>query len=371
MAVYSFFVLGESNVSVTGTRVVNGNTVNKTLDGIDQGDGSHLDGEFLTINSKNATEVFVDDDGTETLFADNDSGQELASDVTLDGVLYTAGTRIEAEYQFVVVDDNTGIQYTAITVNIANSNPVFGTVEAIAFIGDVPPADVALRVISTNEGPPNSGPNAFDESEIVACFCAGTRIATDLGEIAVEALTPGTRVLRPDGTLATLRCVFQTVLEPEALTERPNFYPVRIMAGALGRSLPVRDLWVSRQHRMVMSSKIAERMFAAQDVLIAAIRLTEMPGIFVDETRTSVTYFHLLFDRHEVILAEGAPTESLFTGPEALKAVPDEARTELLSLFPDIASQTHCPAPARIIPARKQQKHAVARHLKNDQPILS
>ena len=69
-------------------------------------------------------------------------------------------------------------------------------------------------------------------------------------------------------------------------------------------------------------------------------------------------------------MAEGAPAESLFTGQEALKAVSPAARAEILALFPQIAEAGYEPVPARFIPSGRMQKQAVARHLKNKQPVL-
>ena len=363
MANYSIWVLGESNVSITG---------GVTLDGITQGDGSHLVGEFLTINSTTSTEVLIFDAGSETNFADNDGGQRLDGAQTIDGVNYANDTRIEAEYQFVLRDDSTGIEYTAIAVNVTNSSPAYGTNEAISFVGTAPPSGVSLRILSASEGPPNGGPNAIDASEIVPiCFCKGTYINTCQGLRPVESLKKGDQILRVDNSFAILCRVFQANLTHVDLRKNPKLRPIRIVAGALGKGLPVRDLLVSRQHRMLLTSEIAQRMFNVRDILIPAIKLTALPGIYVDESVTEVAYFHLLFDRHEVIFAEGAPTESLFTGPEALKAVDTEARDEILAIFPEIAEIGYSPRPARLIPSGKLQKQIVARHLKNNKPVLT
>ena len=52
----------------------------------------------------------------------------------------------------------------------------------------------------------------------------------------------------------------------------PKVQPVRILAGALGHGMPQRDLLVSRQHRMLVSSAICERMFGLEQVLVSAIK---------------------------------------------------------------------------------------------------
>jgi hypothetical protein len=60
----------------------------------------------------------------------------------------------------------------------------------------------------------------------------------------------------------------------------------------------------------------------------------------------------------------------LFTGPEALKAVSEDARAEILQLFPDIAEQTERTA-ARHIPTKGQRVlRLIARHVKNHTPLV-
>jgi hypothetical protein len=119
---------------------------------------------------------------------------------------------------------------------------------------------------------------------------------------------------------------------------------------------------------MLVRSRIAERMFGVPDVLVPAIKLTALPGIYVDETLEDITYLHLLFDHHEILLAEGAPSESLLTGPEALKAVGDDAREELELIFPELHQRS--PKPVRLVPRGRQQKSLVERHRKNAVPLL-
>jgi hypothetical protein len=203
----------------------------------------------------------------------------------------------------------------------------------------------------------------------VTCFGAGTLIHTSLGTRQINSITPGDQIETPSG-FSTVRWVGHRLVTSEELSQNPKLRPVRIMAGALGNGLPNRDLIVSRQHRMLVQSKIAERMFGAREVLISAIKLTELPGIFVDETLTSVEYHHLLFEQHEVVFAEGAASESLFTGPEALKAMSSEAREEITTIFPKIGELDYAPEPARFIPLGKLQKELIFRHLKNGQPLV-
>ena len=205
----------------------------------------------------------------------------------------------------------------------------------------------------------------------VPCFTAGTLIETSVGFRAVEDLAPGDAVTLFDDArgAAKLLRVYERKLTRKDLATAPCLRPIRIVAGALGNGLPKRDLLVSRQHRMLVSSEIAKRVTGTKDVLIPANKLTLLPGIFEDSNVESVTYYHLLFDRHEVILAEGAPTESLYTGPQSLNALPLATRREIKALFPEIAAGT--PDSACPIPSAKLQKAVIARLVQNDQPVLS
>ncbi len=203
------------------------------------------------------------------------------------------------------------------------------------------------------------------------CFAAGTRIVTCGREVAVEDLSVGDAVFTMDNGFQTIRWIGSKRLGADALARNPKLRPIRIAAGALGEGLPEQDLTVSPQHRLLLRSKVAARMFGGHEVLVPAIKLVGLPGIEQLTGCTEVTYWHFLLDRHEVVLANGAPTESLFTGPEALKAVSPEARAEIEALFPEIAEAGYRPVPARPIPKTgKQVSQLVARHVKNDMALV-
>ena len=208
------------------------------------------------------------------------------------------------------------------------------------------------------------------EPPIIICFTAGTRIRAEHGDVRVEDLRVGDLVQTRDNGLRPIRWIGRRKLSASDLADHPNLFPVRIAPGAIAQDVPERRLVVSPQHRMVVSSKIAHRMFGTSDVLIPAKKLTALPRIKIDTSVDSVDYIHLLFDNHEIIFAEGAPTESLFTGPEMMKSLSAEARQEIFTLFPEIASIDYRPSPALHIPLGRLQKRLVQRHAKNRKPLL-
>ncbi|MEO0486175.1 MAG: Hint domain-containing protein [Pseudomonadota bacterium] len=206
----------------------------------------------------------------------------------------------------------------------------------------------------------------------VICFAAGTLITCDAGrQVPVEKLKAGDTVLTKDGRYSAVRWVGSRSYTGFAFKASPGLRPIRVRAGALGAGLPERDLIVSPQHRILVRSKIAERMFGVSDVLLPAKKLVGIEGIEIAQDIGEVEYFHILFDRHEVIYSNGALSESLFTGPEALKALAPRARAEVASLFPDICTPSFQADPAGYIPPRgKQVRRLIERHQKNGKSLF-
>ena len=256
--------------------------------------------------------------------------------------------------------DGTTTTITGITFYLSDGSRVFTPTDG-SVLDD-------LELVSTTWV---SGTGDLDVDDLgPPCLVAGTRVETPDGRIKVEDLQPGMSVIGKEGRVMTLRMVLHTDFNGRDLAENPKLAPVRIVAGALGNGLPARDLLVSRQHRMVVDAKAVAQMFECDEVLVPAAKLLPLPGIYVDETVKKVAYYHLVFDEHEIIYAEGAATESLFTGAEALRSVSDEAREELLTMFPELAEQDCSMTPARTIPKDHRQKSLVARLERNSKTPL-
>jgi Ca2+-binding RTX toxin-like protein len=178
----------------------------------------------------------------------------------------------------------------------------------------------------------------------VLCFVSGTLIKTQRGDVTIEDLTVGDLVYTMDNGYRPIRWIGNRIVDETELTLRPKLKPVYIRAGALGNNTPEIDLKVSPQHRVFVRSKIAMRMFGTREILIPAIKLVELDGIYQLRDCTDVTYWHVMFDAHEIVLSNGALTESLFTGPEALLGISLDAHKEITALFPQVvASSCHIP----------------------------
>jgi hypothetical protein len=172
----------------------------------------------------------------------------------------------------------------------------------------------------------------------IPCFVAGTLIRTPQGDIPVEALAPGDLVETLDHGPQPVAWVGRRIV-----AARGVHAPVRIAPGTFGAH---GALMVSPQHRVLVRDGRAELMFGETEVLIAARNLVDGRGVTVVDGGW-VEYVHILFERHEIVWAQGLATESFLPGPQVLD--PDDAglRQEITALFPALADAGGCGPAAR------------------------
>lgn len=207
------------------------------------------------------------------------------------------------------------------------------------------------------------------EPEDIICFTRGTLIACAQGARPVETLAVGDLVQTLDHGLQPIRWIGSRRLEHE-LVAAPRLRPVRIRAGALGPGIPSADLLVSPQHRILVRSPTAARLFGAAEVLVAAKQLLELDGIEIADL-AAVDYFHFIFDRHEIVISNGACSESLYPGPQALKSLGRAAQEELFEIFPQLRDARDSPAAARELLSGRQGRNLAARHARNNRPLVA
>jgi len=184
-----------------------------------------------------------------------------------------------------------------------------------------------------------TGTLRFDEIEaVVPCFTPGTLIATPKGQRRVEILQVGDHVITRDNGLQPIRWAGQRRLSGAELARNSHLWPVLIRQGALGKGMPEQDLLVSPNHRLLIVSDQSALYFEEREVLVAAKHLTSRPGIDVVQA-SDLTYVHLMFDQHEVILSDGAWSESFQPGDNSLAGVAQDQRNEIFELFPELATQ--------------------------------
>lgn len=209
-------------------------------------------------------------------------------------------------------------------------------------------------------------PTIFDLP--ISCFASGTMIRTATGDRKVEEIRVGDLVVTCDNGLQPVRWTGTRHVTADEIRANPALAPVRIACHALGPKQPDRDLLVSQQHRVLVRSAIAARMFGAQELLIAAKHLTRVEGIDILAEAPGVTYVHLMFDAHEILASNGAETESLYPGPQALSSL-GEAAEEIFSLFPELRDGRAGFPAARPFIAGKKARQLASRHAVRQRPL--
>lgn len=319
-------------------------------------------------------------DNSNRAIVNNATGQtsvgtyDLGSGPVSSPMNYTANYRVEIILAdgTVIADGMSIVQYTNGDMFVRPSSTL-GT-----DILQLPSAISGIRIVDhvpTSGGQTGFaafvGPRTFEgaegETPPIVCFARGTLILTAEGDLPVEDLAAGMLVATSDDGMQPIHWIGRRRLARAHLLAHPQLRPVRIRAGALGQGLPIRDLVVSPQHRVIVRSDIARRMTGNREILVAAKHLVGSPGIEIDEAADGVEYWHFLFDRHQIVRANGAEAESLFTGPMALLAVDEDARAEILAIMPELSELDHdrTPEPARALISGRHARRLAARHMKN------
>jgi len=162
-----------------------------------------------------------------------------------------------------------------------------------------------------NPGSGSSDPNFFGVLQEVPCFCRGTLILTERGEVPVESLAAGDRVVTLGGAATPITWLGRG--SRRVTPENRDVRPLIVRAGALGDGVPRRDLRVTRGHS-----------FYLDGVLVPVEFLVNERSILWDDVATEVEFYHIELEDHDVLVAEGAPAESyrddgnrrLFDNPE-------------------------------------------------------
>lgn len=200
----------------------------------------------------------------------------------------------------------------------------------------------------------SSGDTSIPYNDIpsIICFTPGTYIATPRGSVLVEDLTVDDLVITADNGLQAIRWIGRKRITGARLLAYPKLRPIKIRKDAFGPGLPNRDMSVSPQHRMLVDADRALINFGEREVLAPAKGLINDYSVTVDYKATSTEYIHILFDRHEIIFANGTRTESFHPGHMSLNILDENPREELFEIFPELEHSTSGYGPA----ARKTLK---------------
>jgi hypothetical protein len=145
----------------------------------------------------------------------------------------------------------------------------------------------------------DNGHGHSDHDHDAPCYCRGTSILTEGGEVRIEDLAIGDIVVTISGQAKPIKWIGKRSYAGPFISGNRAVLPIVVRAGALAPDIPARDLWLSPRHALLLDG-----------VLVPAEYLVNGQTILQAEAVEQVEYFHLEFEAHEVILAEGAPAES-------------------------------------------------------------
>ena len=257
---------------------------------------------------------FVDTpgDGSTPSTANND--QVLDQDVTVNGTTYLAGSQVELEFAF---QTTTGETFWIIRIDGDN----------VGISGPTLPTPGSSYTVDTDDGTNDGQMIPIDQ---VPCFTAQSQILTPNGWRQISDLSLGDRIVTADNGTQEIRWIGAKRLASVYL---PNHLkPVLIPKDAFGEGHPFQDIVVSPQHRFLIKKWECQMLFGDSEAFVAAKWLQSAHQL----NPLVVEYWHVMFDQHEVIFANGLETESFFPGMGGLKSLGSRSQEEVFQLFPHI-----------------------------------
>lgn len=210
----------------------------------------------------------------------------------------------------------------------------------------------------------------LEQDAFVVCVVHGTRLDVPGGTRRVEDLCIGDLVSTEDHGSQAVRWIVRSTVKAGPKTSPVLFSPGAVNAGM---PLPCKPLAVSPQHRILIRSPIAARMFNAPEVFVPARRLVGLPGVTQPQAQGGVRYYNIMLDRHEVLRAHGVRLESFFCGDSlrsALAHADADDVAQLASRFPARFHGLLPMTPARPFINGPPCRNLIARHAKHDKPLF-
>jgi hypothetical protein len=175
----------------------------------------------------------------------------------------------------------------------------------------------------------NAGAGSIVIDEL--CYLRGTRILTPTGEAFIEDLAIGDLVVTRFSGLQPIKWIGRQSYDARFIRNDRARLPICIRAGALGRKLPARDLYVSPGHSILIDN-----------TLILARNLVNGLTITQDYAPAIIDYFQIELAAHDCVVAEGSFAETFADGPglraifhnaaDYAKRYPDEVPPDALRL---------------------------------------
>ncbi len=174
-----------------------------------------------------------------------------------------------------------------------------------------------------------------------ALFATGTVIDVQGGKKLVEDLEVGDLVRTKDDGYQPIRWIASRTLTADDFDADPSLRPIRIKAGALGETKPAQDLLVSPQHCVLLNDWRCELLFGEDEMLAPAQSLLNDHSITVDRACDAVTYYHFLFDTHQIVYSNGAETESFHPASIEVADLDSAKCDELFRIFPALRADVY------------------------------
>ena len=197
------------------------------------------------------------------------------------------------------------------------------------------------------------------------CFAAEARIRTAEGSVQAGDLQAGDAIITLDHGAQPILWVTRREVSQAELRDDPNLAPICIAPNTFGMGLPEAPLHLSPQHRVLVRSTISQRMFGDAEVLVAIKHMQDYPGVGISTELPSVTYIHFAMARHEIVFANGLPSETLFPGEMVLNRFDDKDYDRLREIY-----GTKPSSPARYFVPKGAARTLVRRHLKNRRSLV-
>jgi len=228
-----------------------------------------------------------------------------------------------------------------------------GGAPVLLFPDELAPPERDLTIVQCSERSLRATPS---ERPSVICFTPGTRLRTETGEVAIEDLGQGDKLLTRDNGPQEVLWAGHRRMSGARLFAMPDQRPIRMRRGALGLDRPEDDLVVSPEHRVLVTGPAARDLWGEDEVLVRAADLVGDRFVTVDHSLRETWYIHLMLDRHEVIWANGLEVESFHPGFMGLENVSGEQRDLLFEMRPELGESADLYGP----PARRMVNRAEA-----------
>jgi len=292
-----------------------------------RGDGSSANNAALNVDNTSQQPTveltFEASTGGDIVLEQNGGNPDPDTTVLINGIRYEFTVELIGELPASsnkVPDPLEGKQITVI------SAVVDGTYERFFFVND---GSGTLSLMDQFGNGAVSLNNAdFSPPPVHVCFCAGTGILTPSGFRAIEDLLPGDLVVTAQNESKPILWLGRTEFSMADMQNDPATRPVRIKANAVSSGVPFADTYVSAQHRVALTGPMAELLFGDHCVMVRAKHLvgsiaeTVMP-------ESPVSYFHMLLDAHDMVVANGLEAESFQPSIRNYLGLPNAMKTSL------------------------------------------